>query len=162
MSSFADLPSGPLSDRSGLDRGTPLDRVYIEAFLDQRKHLIHGSVLEVEDGTYTARFGVERVSKSTIVDVDGTNPRATLIADLTQPGALPPDTFDCIILTQTLHRLRQPGLCVENCYRALRSAGVLLVTAPSLSRVSPTIPMPTILALHARRHRRVVLPPLER
>jgi hypothetical protein len=135
-----DLPLEPLSDHYGFDRGTPLDRRYIEAFLQERRGAIRGSVLEVQDDTYTARFGADRVSESTVVDLDQTNQRATLIADLEQPDSLPAAAYDCIILTQTLHLLRRPGHCIENCCRALRRAGVLLATAPSVSRVSPTYP----------------------
>lgn len=140
MSFFADVPIEPLSDHYGLDRGTPLDRRFIETFLDERKGLIRGSVLEVEDDAYTTRYGGDRVSERTIVDINGSNPRATLIADLEQPASLSLENYDCIILTQTLHLLRQPGRCIENCYHALRRRGVLLATAPSVSRVSPTYP----------------------
>lgn len=140
VSSFGDLPLEPLSDRHGLDRGTPLDRRYIEAFLAERRDAIRGSMLEVQDDAYTARFGLDRVSNSTGVDIDRSNPRATLITDLEQPESLSPEAYHCIILTQTLHLLRRPGPCVENCYRALRPTGVLLATAPSVSRVSPTYP----------------------
>lgn len=137
---FGDLPREPLSDHYGFDRGTPVDRRYIESFLSARRGVIHGSVLEVQDNAYTTKFGDDRVSKSTVVDIDATNPYATLIADLQLAGSLPPDSYDCIILTQTLQLLRRPGRCVENCFAALRPGGVLLATAPSVSRVSPTYP----------------------
>jgi SAM-dependent methyltransferase len=140
MSRFTDLPLDPLSDHYGFDRGTPLDRRYIEEFLHERRGTIRGSVLEVQDDTYTARFGSDRVSERTVVDRDRSNERATLISDLEQPDSLSAAAYDCIILTQTLHLLRRPGRCVENCYRALRPGGVLLATAPSVSRVSPTYP----------------------
>ena len=39
-----------------------------------------------------------------------------------------------------MHLLRQPALCIENCYQVLRRPGALLVTALSISRVSPTSP----------------------
>lgn len=97
-------------------------------------------MLEVQDNTYTTRFGDDRVSQSAVVDIDATNPNATLIADLQLAGSLPRDSYDCIILTQTLHLLRRPGECVANCFAALRPGGVLLATAPSVSRVSPTYP----------------------
>ena len=75
-----------------------------------------------------------------VVDIDATNVGATLIADLEQPGSLPPARADCIILTQTLHLLRRPGRCLENCFTGLRPGGTLLATAPSVSRLSPTYP----------------------
>jgi SAM-dependent methyltransferase len=140
VTAFGDLPLEPLSDHYGLDRGTPVDRRYIERFLSTRHRVIRGNVLEVQDGNYTTRFGEDRVSQSAVVDIDATNPNATLIADLQLPDALPPDSYDCIILTQTLHLLRRPGVCVANCFAALRPGGVLLATAPSVSRVSPTYP----------------------
>ena len=135
-----DIPLEPLSDRYGFDRGTPLDRRYIEEFLNEHRNAIRGSVLEVEGDMYTRMFGAGRVATCTVVDIDSSNPRATLVADLSEADSLAPETYDCIILTQTLHLLRRPGRCLENCYGALRPAGVLLATAPSLSRVSPSYP----------------------
>jgi Methyltransferase domain len=140
VGAIADLPREPLSDQYGFDRGTPVDRRYIEAFLNARRGAICGRVLEVRDNTYTARFGAGRVAESVVVDIDASNPSATLIADLQQVGSLSPESYDCIILTQTLHLLRRPDHCIDNCFGALRRRGVLLATAPSLSRVSPTYP----------------------
>jgi hypothetical protein len=71
---YADLPLDPLSDHYGLGRGTPLDRRYIEAFLAAHHEAIRGSVLEVQDDTYTTTFGADRVSTSTVVDIDDANP----------------------------------------------------------------------------------------
>lgn len=140
VDAFGRLPREPLSDHYGLDRGTPVDRQYVEAFLQARRAGIRGSVLEVQDNAYTTRYGGDRVDQSSVVDIDATNPRATLIADLEVVGSLPPDAYDCIILTQTLHLLRRAGRCIENCFAAMRPGGLFLVTAPSVSRVSPTYP----------------------
>jgi hypothetical protein len=35
-----------LSNRYGYDRGTPIDRFYIERFLDEYRHEVRGRVLE--------------------------------------------------------------------------------------------------------------------
>jgi hypothetical protein len=153
VTEFGDLPREPLSDHYGFGRGTPVDRRYIEGFLSAHRRVIHGSVLEVKDNAYTTKFGNGRISQSTVVDIDATNPHATLIADLQLAGSLPPDSYDCIILTQTLHLLRRPRQCIENCFAALRSGGVLLATAPSVSRVRPDLPRRRLLALHTSRYR---------
>ena len=47
----------PLSDHWGYDRGTPVDRWYIERWLSGQARDIRGSVLEAMDSRYTARFG---------------------------------------------------------------------------------------------------------
>ena len=43
----------PLSDNYGFDRGLPVDRYYIEAFLNQHKRDIRGRVVEFKDAGYT-------------------------------------------------------------------------------------------------------------
>ena len=50
---FNDLSTvKPLSDVFGLDRGTPIDRYYVENFLKTRSGLIKGRVLEIGDSIY--------------------------------------------------------------------------------------------------------------
>lgn len=131
-----DLPAEPVSDFYGYDRGTPIDRHHIEAFLGQNAHRITGHVAEVKDDTYTRRFGTGRPHTTTVIDIDLGNPHATLIADLTQPASLPAATFDCVICTQTLQFLPDLAAALNNVRRALRPGGTLLLTAPALSRIS--------------------------
>src|SRR5439155_7442216 len=60
--------TAPLSPRWGRDRGTPLDRYYIERFLASHQNDIRGRVLEVREPMYTERFGGSRVTASDVVD----------------------------------------------------------------------------------------------
>jgi len=41
----------PISRVFGFDRGTPIDRVYIENFLEKNKNLIKGVVCEIAEDT---------------------------------------------------------------------------------------------------------------
>ncbi|MGC4885690.1 class I SAM-dependent methyltransferase [Micromonospora sp. DT227] len=132
------LPLGPVSDCYGYDRGTPVDRVYIDDFLIQHSALIRGDAAEVKDDTYLRRYGRERLTSTTIIDIDPTNSRATLQADITVPGSLPAATFDCVVLTQTLQLLTDASAALRTCYTALRPGGALLLTVPCLARVSPS------------------------
>jgi hypothetical protein len=79
---------GPISDNWGRERGLPIDRWYIERFLESNAGDIRGRVLEVMDHAYTKRFGAG-VTASTVLDVDVRNPNATLTADLGEPESLP-------------------------------------------------------------------------
>jgi SAM-dependent methyltransferase len=63
------------------------------------------------------------------------NPRATIIADLTCADHIPADTFDCVILTQTLHLIYDMRAAVRTLHRALKRGGVLLLTAPGISQI---------------------------
>ncbi len=125
----------PLSDHWGRDRGEPVDRHYIEGFLLSHRAAIRGRVLELQDATYTQRYGVG-VTRSDVLDVDRANPRATIIADLTAADGVPAGTFDCIILTQTLHLIYDVRAAIAQCHRMLRPGGVLLCTVPVTARIS--------------------------
>ena len=123
----------PLSDFWGFDRGTPVDRHYIESFLAEHRADIRGRVLEVQDSGYTDRFG-SGVEAKDVLDVDPANPKATIVADLSDPEGLPAGLFDCFILTQTLHLIYDLPAALRSCQRLLRPGGVLLVTGPAVSR----------------------------
>lgn len=125
----------PLSPVWGLDRGKPLDRYYIEAFLERHRADVRGRVLEVKDPAYTVAFGGDRVTRSDVVDIDGANPCATVFADLTA-GTLPADTYDCFILTQTLGVIYDVRAALRTAYRVLKPGGVLLCTLPASGRIS--------------------------
>ncbi|MCM8832073.1 MAG: hypothetical protein NC918_07780 [Candidatus Omnitrophica bacterium] len=47
----------PISRIFRFDRGTPIDRAYIEDFLWKNRHLIKGVVCEIGEDTYIRRFG---------------------------------------------------------------------------------------------------------
>jgi SAM-dependent methyltransferase len=124
----------PLSDFWGFDRGTPVDRHYIEGFLAGHREDIRGRVLEVQDSGYTDRYG-SGVEGRDVLDIDPANPKATIVADLANPAAFPAGAFDCFILTQTLHLIYDLPAAVRSCHRLLRPGGALLVTGPAVSRV---------------------------
>jgi SAM-dependent methyltransferase len=125
----------PLSREFGYDRGLPIDRYYIEAFLSTHASDIRGHVLEVADDTYTRRFGGDRVSRSDVLHV-AAEPDATIIADLTRADHLPSATFDCVILTQTLQFIFDVPAALRTVERILRPGGVLLATVPGISAIS--------------------------
>jgi SAM-dependent methyltransferase len=118
----------------GFDRGRPVDRHYIEGFLAEHRADIRGRVLEVQDSSYTDRFGTG-VEAQDVLDIDPANPKATIVADLADAAQLPSGVFDCFILTQTLHLIYDLPAAVRSCGQMLRPGGILLVTAPAVSRV---------------------------
>jgi len=135
-SSFAEMDTAPLSSEWGFDRGTPIDRYYIESFLGAHAADIRGRVLEVKNAGYTQRFG-RGVAHSEVLDINRDNPLATLVADLSQPDQFPEGRFDCFVLTQTMQFVYESGAVVDSAYRLLAPGGVLLVTVPSISRIAP-------------------------
>ena len=127
--------TSPLSREWGYDRGTPIDRHYIEGFLAKHSSDVRGHVLEIQEDDYSRRFGGDRVTQQDVLNVDTGNPRATIIGDLADPATLPEARFDCIILTQTLHLVFDMPVAITNIHRALRPGGVLLITVPGITQL---------------------------
>jgi SAM-dependent methyltransferase len=127
----------PIDSGFGVGRGKPVDRHYIEDFLQRHAGDIRGRVVEVAENTYTERFGGSRVGRSDVLHVDESNMRATLVGDLAGPNELPGDSFDCFICTQTLTYIYDVQRAVETIHRMLKPGGVLLVTVPGISQMSP-------------------------
>lgn len=127
----------PISKNWGYGRGTPIDRHYIEGFLGGHASDVRGHVLEVQEDDYSRRFGGPGVTRQDILNVDASNPLATIIGDLADPATLPAGQFDCIILTQTLHLVFDMAAAVANIRRALRPGGVALITVPGITPVRP-------------------------
>lgn len=126
----------PVSRVFGLDRGTPIDRYYIERFLEKRRDVIRGRVLEIGDPTYTRRFGGTRVAKSDVLHAQEGNKKATLVGDLCSGRGIPEIAFDCIILTQVLPFLWDVSAAISTCARALKPGGTVLATVPGISQIS--------------------------
>lgn len=126
----------PVSRLFGFDRGGPVDRYYIEQFLEAHADDVQGRVLEVGDREYTTRFGADRVVQSDVLHARTGNPEATLVGDLATGEGIPSGSFDCIILTQVLPFLWDFKSAIRNVERALKPGGVLLATLPGISQIS--------------------------
>ena len=126
----------PIDSNFGFGWGQVIDRYYIESFLDQYASDVHGHVLEVAGNSYTQRFGGERVSRSDVLYYVTGNPKATIIADLTDAHDIPSNIFDCIILTQTLQFIYDLRAATKTLHRILKPGGTLLVTCHGISQIS--------------------------
>jgi SAM-dependent methyltransferase len=129
-------PEAPISGHWGADRGLPIDRWYIERFLDRHRDDIHGDVLEVKSDAYVRRFG-SSLEEVHVLDLDPENPHATVVGDLAgDTPPLPEGAVDCFVLTQTLQYIWDLETAISNAHRMLRDGGSLLLTVPSVTRIS--------------------------
>lgn len=130
----------PIDPDFGWKRGKPIDRYYIEKFLASQADDVRGRVLEMSDRSYTLMFGGDRVTKSDVMQViDDGNPQVNIVADLTDcsEAKIPSNTYNCIILTQTLPFIYDVRAAVKTIYRILKPGGVLLNTSAGISKISP-------------------------
>jgi glycosyltransferase involved in cell wall biosynthesis len=126
----------PVSRRFGWERGgLPVDRYYIERFLQKYAGDIAGHVLEVRDDGYTRQFGGAAIRRVDILHPTPDNAKATIIADLTSAEHIPSDSFDCIVLTQVLPFIFNVPAAVRTLHRILKPGGVVLATMPGISQI---------------------------
>jgi SAM-dependent methyltransferase len=126
----------PISPEWGSERGDPIDRYYIWKFLSENSADIRGHLLEIGTDRYTSAFGAGRVTKSDVLHVAEEKPEVTIIGDLTSADHIASNTFDCVILTQTLQCVFDVSAALRTVYRILKPAGVVLVTVPGISKIS--------------------------
>ena len=131
---FEDIRTEPISRQFGYDRGTPLDRYYIEKFLRAHASVISGRVLEVADDAYSRKFGRD-VSQYQILHVEPLT-NATVVGDLTKPALLPKEIADCFICTQTFNFIYDLESAAEGAWTLLTPNGTLLATLAGISQVS--------------------------
>jgi SAM-dependent methyltransferase len=126
----------PIDPNWGFERGTPIDRVYVDEFIGRHAEDIRGRVLEIAAPDYTARFGtnVERVD---VLMASAGNPDATIVGDLADAPHIPSDGFDCAIVTQTLQFVYDVRAALATLHRILAPRGVLLATVPGITKISP-------------------------
>jgi SAM-dependent methyltransferase len=144
------LPAQPLSRRYGLDRGRPVDRVYIERFLAGHRADLRGRGVEIYEPTYLERFGA--CDAIDVLDADPDSQRATIHGDF---QALPPDAFDCFVCTQTLSLIGDPLAALREAHASLAPGGVLLVSVPGISQIHPPDAFPDLWRYTAEGLRRL-------
>ncbi len=133
---FGDLGTTvPVSRNFGFDRGLPIDRYYIEGFLERSRADIRGRVLEIGDDQYSRKYGGANISHQDVLHVHPGNPIATIVGKLTDAKLLPLDTFDCMVVTQTLHLIFDMKLALQNIHVGMKPGGVLLLTVPGITPI---------------------------
>jgi hypothetical protein len=126
----------PFSDSFGFERGSPIDRHYVNRFLEAHRSLITGSVLEIQLTGYTDRFG-RGVQEAHTLDI---NPdfAPTYCCDLAEARTLvPASRYDCFLLPNTLYALTDLEGSLREAYRIVRPGGAILATTATFVPLVP-------------------------
>lgn len=127
----------PISREFGFDRGTPIDRIYIEDFLSKHTSDMRGVVCEIADNNYIEKFADKKVVESVeVLHYTDDNSAATIIGDLTALSTLPKDKVNCFILTQTLNFIEDIHKAIAGIHHILAPKGVALITVAGLCQIS--------------------------
>ncbi|MGN1277355.1 MAG: methyltransferase domain-containing protein [Floccifex sp.] len=122
--------------KMGFSRGMPIDRFYIEQFLENNGQYIQGAVFEIAESTYTFKYG-SNVEKAIVFTADNSQEgENVVIGDLATGEGCKEESADCFILTQTLPFIYDVRSAVKNVYKILKQNGVALITVRGISMIS--------------------------
>jgi SAM-dependent methyltransferase len=117
----------PVSLRRGLDRGTTIDRHYVDRFFASHAEDVCGEVLELGDLDVARHVPAHATTTITTVPLDDTT-RFRL-------SQLPDERFDCVVAGDVLQRVYDPRPLVKALHRVLKPGGALLATLPGAGAV---------------------------
>ena len=128
----------PISASYGFDRGTPIDRYYVDQFFSARRDLITGRVLEIQTIDHIRRYGT-RVTAADTLDI---NPafRPTYCCDLAHADIVATGSYDCFLLPNTLCALRDLDNALREARRLVRPGGIILATVAGFVPLTPDVP----------------------
>jgi hypothetical protein len=125
----------PISPFIGTERGTPIDRYYIEQFLSNNQDAVKGKVLEIAESDYSKQFD-SGVTSFEVLHATADNSHATIIGDLTDIATLPAAEIDCFICTQTFNFIFDVQAAIKGSAHLLKTGGTLLGTVAGISQIS--------------------------
>jgi SAM-dependent methyltransferase len=125
----------PLSETYGFDRGTPIDRYYVDKFLSARAALICGRILEIQTTDHARRYGTAATVMHTL-DINAEF-HPTYLCDLAAADIVPSGSYDCFLLPNTLCFLRDLEIALRQARRIVRPGGVILATVPTFVPLTP-------------------------
>lgn len=129
----------PFSSTFGFERGTPIDRYYLHRFLSQHRDAIAGDVLEVQNRSYTERFGRDVTRTDTFDVVPQFSP--THCCDFSHCGeVIPGAAYDCLLLPNTLPHFRELDRALAHARRVVRPGGTILASAAGLLPLTGDVP----------------------
>lgn len=125
----------PVNIAFGMQKGTPIDRVYIDNFLEKNRSFIKGNVLEIGEPVYAQRFGQPEEYEVKILSfMEGEG--VDYVGRLENMPQITDESLDCIILVQTLHYVFNMFDALDEMYRVLKPGGAVLCCVPGLSQIS--------------------------
>jgi hypothetical protein len=129
----------PFSSNWGIDRGTPVDRYFADAFFEENGGIITGKVLEIQDTVHAKRFGVN-VRHADSIDIDEKF-QPTFVCDLARAEAVvPSNSYDCFLAPYTFPFIKDLEDALRNTMRIIKPGGSILATMSVLTPVFSECP----------------------
>ena len=131
---FRELPLNPVDRLFGAMHGTPVDRYYINKFMEEKRNCIKNVVMEIGSLRYTKQYGSD-LQATYVMHVNGWGSN-TIKGNLETGEGIEEGMVDCIICTQTMQYTFDLKAVARNIYKALKPGGHALVSLPGIKSIS--------------------------
>lgn len=124
----------PMCPILGYTRGTPIERYYLEQFVNQIRHHVTGNVLEV-GGTLENKeiYQFDKATKYHAVNLEAGR-GVSIVGDIHSSELLEPSSLDTAVIFNVLEHCHDPWVVVQNIYHALKVGGKCFCFVPNVQR----------------------------
>jgi SAM-dependent methyltransferase len=126
----------PLCQFFGFTRGTPIDRYYLNRFVESIRDEVRGITLEI-GGEKQNRdlFGFKCATEYRVLDLPGLSD--DVAGDVSRRDTFAENTFDSIVIFNVLEHCERPQQVVDNIHRWLQPGGKAFVLVPTAQKLHP-------------------------
>src|SRR5262249_42145279 len=110
----------PFCPHFGSSRGTPIDRYYLNKFIEELRNDVVGDTLEIGGVAHNQQlYGFTRAKTYQTLDVKR-KVGVSIVGDVHNPDLLKSNSFDSIIVFNVLEHCEKPWTVIDNMYNWLK------------------------------------------
>jgi SAM-dependent methyltransferase len=132
---FGDLKRKlPFCSQFGHFRGNPIDRYYLDRFIDEIRSEVKGVTLEI-GGSRSNRELYRFKNTTSYLAMDLSGPDLDIAGDAHDPNVVEKESMDTILLFNVLEHCERPWVVADNIYQWLKPQGQVFCMVPTAQRV---------------------------
>ncbi|MBD2360453.1 methyltransferase domain-containing protein [Anabaena minutissima FACHB-250] len=127
--------TNPICHVTGFTRGTPIDRYYLQKFVNKIKDQVVGNVLEVGGVAKDREFyQFDLASTYRIMNLESGS-GIDLVGDVHDVSLIETESLDGVVIFNVLEHCYSPWIAVENIYKWLKPGGKCFCMVPNAQRL---------------------------
>lgn len=124
----------PFCPQFGNFRGSPVDRYYLDKFIEEIHSEVKGITLEIGGNQANQEnYKFSNVTFYLTMDLEGDD--LDIVGDAHDPAAVDEASLDTVVLFNVLEHCERPWVVVDNIYRWLKPRGQVFCMVPNAQRV---------------------------